>query len=160
MNTHGDFYILVAKHKIMPDLCSVQLQLLIVFFFIFQTLNTKIAEVQQLAELKIKEYDTLKEEVSKIKSLGDSTNLESLFNVTSIKAQLEQLKSENEKYASQLQQEQMLKTDMERKYRVLMDEMDSLQRRYDDSDKERTEATMKLEVLNNYFKKRESELQE
>uniref|UniRef100_A0A6P7FA13 Transport and Golgi organization protein 1-like n=1 Tax=Diabrotica virgifera virgifera TaxID=50390 RepID=A0A6P7FA13_DIAVI len=123
-------------------------------------LQTQLADAQRKADLKIKEYQSLKDSLNDIKSIkNDNIALQSLLNVTSIKAELEQLKSENERYSLMIKQEEEAKILFEKKCQAVIDENNALLKKYQESDKEKVEATMKLEVLNNYFKKREEELQ-
>ncbi|CAG9834768.1 unnamed protein product [Diabrotica balteata] len=123
-------------------------------------LQTQLADAQRKADLKIKEYQSLKDSLKDIKSIkNDNAALQSLLDVTSIKAELEQLKSENERYSLIIKQEEDAKILFEKKCQAVIDENNALLKKYQESDKEKVEATMKLEVLNNYFKKREEELQ-
>ncbi|XP_018562711.1 transport and Golgi organization protein 1 [Anoplophora glabripennis] len=126
-----------------------------------QIIRVQLTEVQRQADIKTKEYQTLKESLNKMKSLkNDSEAFKSLLDATSIKAEIQQLKAENATYAAQLQQEQAVKVGFEKKYQAIMEEIRSLKEKYEQADKEKVEANSRLEVLNNYFKKRESELQE
>lgn len=126
-----------------------------------QIVRVQLAEIQRQADVKTKEYQTLKESLNKVKSLkNDSEALKSLLDATSIKAEIQQLKTENATYAAQLQQEQVVKVGFEKKYQAVLEEMGLLKEKYERADKEKVEVNSKLEVLNNYFKKRESELQE
>ncbi|CAG9863590.1 unnamed protein product [Phyllotreta striolata] len=125
-----------------------------------QVLKSQLSDAQRKSELKIKEYQNLKDSLSSIKSLdGDKKALQSLLDGSSIKAELEQLKIENERYAVNLNDERAAKMAFEKKCQSLSDENEALVKKYQSSDKEKVEAVMKLEVLNNYFKKREEELQ-
>ncbi|KAJ8968542.1 hypothetical protein NQ317_002624 [Molorchus minor] len=64
------------------------------------------------------------------------------------------------KYAEQLQVEQSHKIAYEKKYQTVAEEIASMRDKYEQAEKEKVEANSRLEVLNNYFKKREAELQE
>lgn len=123
-------------------------------------LKTQLADAKRKAELKIKEYESLKESLNGFKFItNDNDALESLLNATTLKAELQQLKSESENYLTQLKQEEAAKIAFENKCQAVMEENNSLLNKYQESDKLKLEANMKLEVLNNYFKKREEELQ-
>jgi len=68
-------------------------------------LQQKTAELQRLADTKVKEYNSLKETLSTIKSVKNDKNaLKSFLDVSEIRAQLEQMKAENLKYSQQLAQ--------------------------------------------------------
>ncbi|KAJ8918870.1 hypothetical protein NQ315_011162 [Exocentrus adspersus] len=126
-----------------------------------QVLRVQISESQRQADIKTKEFQLLKESLDKMRSLkGDGDALKALLDSTSIKAEIQQLKTENATYAAQLQQEQAVKVGFEKKYQSVTEENRLLKEKYEQADKEKVEINSKLEVLNNYFKKRESELQE
>ncbi|XP_072388354.1 uncharacterized protein Tango1 [Diabrotica undecimpunctata] len=140
--------------------CSEEMMKKEMFSNEIKILKTQLADAQRKADLKIKEYQSLKDSLKDIKSIkNDNAALQSLLDATSIKAELEQLKSENERYSLIIKQEEDAKILFEKKCQAVIDENNDLLKKYQESDKEKVEATMKLEVLNNYFKKREEELQ-
>ncbi|CAG9760629.1 unnamed protein product [Ceutorhynchus assimilis] len=123
-------------------------------------LNQKFAELQRTADTKIKEYNTLKETLSTIRSVkNDKEALKSFLNVSEIKAQLEQMKSENSMYAEQLTQERSTNQAYTEKIQTLSIEVEELREKYEKVDKEKVEINTKLEVLNNYFKEKEDQMQ-
>lgn len=64
-----------------------------------------MTELQRLADIKTKEYTTLKETLKTIKSVkNDKEAIQSFLDVSEIKAELAQMKSENLKYSEQLSQ--------------------------------------------------------
>nr|CAI5847887.1 unnamed protein product [Callosobruchus analis] len=125
-----------------------------------QVLKFQLSEAQRQFELKAKEYIALKENLSNIKSLKQGDNLQMLLDSTAAVAQMEQLKIENDRFSVQLQQEQVSKASVDHNLRMALEEISNLKQKYELVDKEKTEVNLKLEVLNNYFKKRETELQE
>ncbi|CAH1118904.1 unnamed protein product [Phaedon cochleariae] len=125
-----------------------------------QTLKAQLTDSQRQAELRIKEYNILKDSLKSIKSMSnDTAALHSLLDATSMKAEYHQLKIDNENYLAQLKQEQAAKSSYEKKCQAVTEDNLSLTKKYGDAEKEKVEANMKLEVLNNYFKKKEEELQ-
>lgn len=91
---------------------------------------------------------------------NDNEKINSILDFISIKAEYEQMKSDIEKYTMELKQNQSEKVILENKYFDVVQEMKELNNKYQQVDKEKSENELKLEVLNNYFKKREAELQE
>lgn len=91
---------------------------------------------------------------------NDNKKLNSVLDTISMKAEYEQMKSDMEKYVRELQHNQSEKAIIENKYQSILQEITELKNKYQEVDKEKLETDMKLEVLNNYFKKREMELQE
>ncbi|KAG5867824.1 hypothetical protein JTB14_028229 [Gonioctena quinquepunctata] len=81
-----------------------------------QVLRGQLSDAQRQAELRIKEYNLLKESLNKLKSLkNDSNALHQLLEFTSTKAEFEQLKIENEQYIAQIKQEKAAKIAYENK---------------------------------------------
>lgn len=91
---------------------------------------------------------------------NDTQKLNSVLEGISLKAEYEQMKADIEKYAQESKLSQNEKVAVEKKYQSLVQEVNDLQKKYQEMDREKSETDMKLEVLNNYFKKRETELQE
>lgn len=124
-------------------------------------MKTKLANSEHDIELKTKEFNNLKESFKDISMMkNDSKKLNSIFDGISLKAEYEQMKSDIEKYTRQLQHDENERSILENKYQTLLQELDELRKKYSESDKEKMETELKLDVLNNYFKKRETELQE
>nr|XP_023012756.1 transport and Golgi organization protein 1-like [Leptinotarsa decemlineata] len=125
-----------------------------------QVLRNQLSDAQRQAELRVKEYHLLKESLGKLKSIKNNENvMDLLLESTSKKAEYEQLKMENERFIAQLKQEEAAKIAYENKYEIIKEENNSLLIKYQEADKEKVEINMKLEVLTNYFKKKEEELQ-
>lgn len=142
-------------------------------------MQQKTAELQRLADTKVKEYNSLKETLSTIKSVkNDKDALKSFLDVSEIRAQLEQMKAENLKYSQQLAQGKLkyvfvvgckfnrnffVENDSNRSYfaqlQTLTKETDELRQKYEKAEREKVEINTKLEVLNNYFKEKEGQMQ-
>lgn len=90
----------------------------------------------------------------------DNKKLNSILDTIALKAEYDQIKSDLEKYVRELQLNQSEKDIIENKYQCVLQEITELKNKYQEIDKEKLETDLKLEVLNNYFKKREIELQE
>lgn len=125
-----------------------------------QLLNTKLAEVERVAEVKIKEYNVLKDSLKHIKSIkNDNNTLKSLLDVSSIKAEMEQLKVDNKNFIEKLKQEQETKELYINQAQTLAEETKLWRSKFEQVDKEKLEVKTKLDVLNNYFKEKEAQLQ-
>ncbi|XP_044271652.1 transport and Golgi organization protein 1-like [Tribolium madens] len=124
-------------------------------------LKNQIDQTERKLELKSKEHDQLKNTLKQVKSLKnyDESTLRDLLEVTDIKAEVEVLRSENQRFSQKLQQEQELKSNFEKKAQSVEDELRVLKEKYDETDKLRVESQTKLEVLSNYFKDREAQWQ-
>ncbi|XP_050304419.1 transport and Golgi organization protein 1 isoform X5 [Anthonomus grandis grandis] len=122
-------------------------------------LKQSAAELQRTADTKVKEYKTLKETLSKIKSMNnDKDKIKSFLDITETRAQLEQMKSENLKYSEQLTLEKEANVTYSAQIETLTLEVKELREKYEQSDKQKVEINTKLEVLNNYFKEKEEQL--
>lgn len=125
-----------------------------------QSLKQQLNDSQRMAEIKVKEYDTLKNSIGEIKSVKNNKDvLKSLLEVTEVKAQLEQSKSENLRYLEQLSQEREVNISCSSKMQALLQEITELRGKYEKADKEKVEIHTKLDVLNNYFKEKEEQMQ-
>lgn len=91
---------------------------------------------------------------------NDTKKLNSILASISLKAEYSQMKLDIEKYVQDLKQNQSEKAVVENNYQGLLQEISDLKNKYQLTEKEKLETDLKLEVLNNYFKKREAELQE
>ncbi|GJQ84031.1 Tango1 [Trypoxylus dichotomus] len=123
-------------------------------------LKTKYAEIQRSSEVKTNEYNILKDNFNQIKSIKNNAEaLQSLLNVSAMKAELQQLQRDNQTMSDLLRQEQQAKFTLEKQMEVALQEAQGYKAKYDESDKEKLEARTKLEVLSNYFKEKEAQLQ-
>ncbi|XP_066156022.1 transport and Golgi organization protein 1-like [Euwallacea fornicatus] len=123
------------------------------------SLNQKVADLQRLSDTKIKEYDSLKETLNTVKSVKNDKNaLKSFLDVSEVKAQLEQMKSENLKYSQQISKEREANASYTTQFQNLTQEIEELRLKYEKADKDKVESTTKLEVLNNYFKEKEAQM--
>lgn len=124
-------------------------------------MRTKLANSEREIDLKIKECHNLQDSFKSISAVkNDSKKLNSILDSISLKAEYEQMKSDIELFARKLKQNQSEKAVVETKYQRVLQEVNDLKNKYQETDKEKLETDLKLEVLNNYFKKREAELQE
>ncbi|KAL3270321.1 hypothetical protein HHI36_009372 [Cryptolaemus montrouzieri] len=119
----------------------------------------KIYELEHNLQLKIKEYDGLKNGIQRMKDNKKANNLESLVEVTSIKAELEQLEAEYQVNVENLRREKEINSILEKRTKHAEDEVEVIKGRFDEADKARLELETKLQVLTNYFKEKEAQLQ-
>lgn len=130
-------------------------------WFISQILRSKLTNTEREVDIKIKECNSLKESFKNITSMkNDKQKLNSVLDTITIKAEYDQMKLDIEKMAQELKYNQNEKTVLEKNYQSILHEIDELKKKYQETDKEKVETDLKLNVLNNYFKKREGELQE
>lgn len=125
-----------------------------------QLLHNKLSEAQRSLELKINELNLLKDTINEIKSIKNNTDsINSLLDVSAIKAELVTVKRENQLLTGRLQQEQESKSLYEKQVEGALQETQRLKDKYDEADKQKLEAQTKLQVLSSYFKEKEAQLQ-
>lgn len=125
-----------------------------------QDLADKYEKLQKDLELKTNEYVILKEGINKIKKLENNGDaLKSLLDVSAIQAELLQLRKEKQLLIEQLQAERNKSDDLGIRCQSALQDLQSFKVKYDEADREKVEATTKLQVLDKYFKEREAQLQ-
>lgn len=120
-----------------------------------QQLQHLLSEAQRNVDLKTNELNLLKDTVADF----NPETIQSLLEVNGIKAELMQLKRENQLLSEHLQQEREEKNSVEKRAEATIEEIQKLRERYEKSDKEKLEAQTKLQVLSVYFKEKEAQLQ-
>lgn len=125
-----------------------------------QLLQNKLTEAQRNLELKINELNLLKDTITEVKSIkNNSDTINSLLDVTAVKAELVTLKRDNQLLTGRLQQEQENKGLYEKQVEGALQEAQRLKEKYDEADRQKLEAQTKLQVLSSYFKEKEAQLQ-
>ncbi|KAF5279185.1 hypothetical protein FQR65_LT03432 [Abscondita terminalis] len=125
-----------------------------------QDLKDKYEQIQKDYELKCNEYMILKEGISQIKKIENNGDaLKSLLDMSSIQAELLQLRKEKQLLIEQLQDERNKSGGYEVKCQSAMKDLENFKEMYDEADREKVEAVTKLQVLDKYFKEREAQLQ-
>lgn len=118
-------------------------------------LQHKHAEVQRNFEIKTSELKLLEDGLRD----GGDKNSDSLLELSGLKAELMQLKRENQLLSEHLRQEQTGKGVLEKQTQAAVAEVESFKRKYEEADREKLEAQTKLQVLSVYFKEKEAQLQ-
>jgi chromosome segregation ATPase len=142
---------MISKLKAKEEECGTELK----------QLKNSLDQTQRKLEFKIKEHDLITDSVRQLKVIKskDDSIVQNLLEVSGIKAELQMVKTENQRLSEKLQQEQEMKLGFEKRAQVVNDEIHLLREKYDEADKLRVETQTKLEVLSNYFKDREAQWQ-
>lgn len=119
-----------------------------------ENLQRELSETQRNLEVKISEFKLLEEGVK-----AANQNSDGLLELSSVKAELMQLKREKMVLSERLQELEAGKGVLEQKTQGFLQEIAGLQRKYEEADKEKVEAQTKLQVLSVYFKEKEAQLQ-
>lgn len=124
-----------------------------------EALNNKLLVSVHNLELKSKEYEGLKHSMQQIKEIKNANTMESILEVNSIKAELEQLKAECKSHCDKFNQEREKYSIIEKKLKASEEEYVIIKSKFDKTDKAKLELETKLQVLTNYFKEKEDQLQ-
>lgn len=123
-------------------------------------LTNKCNELRRSLDVKINEYNLLKEGLKEVKGAKvDIEAVKSLVDMSSLKAELQQLQRDNKTLAEHLKIEEQNKYTLQSRVDTMVEELNVVRSKYDDADREKLEAQTKLEVLSNYFTEREAQLQ-
>ncbi|XP_017768321.1 PREDICTED: transport and Golgi organization protein 1 isoform X2 [Nicrophorus vespilloides] len=116
-------------------------------------LQKSLEETRRNLELKTSEFDLLK------KSLKSGDDSKSTLDLNALKAEMKQLQKEKQLLSEHLQRNQEAISSYEKQMDNSMKERQCYKEKYEEADKEKLEALTKLEVLGNYFKEKEAEMQ-
>lgn len=123
-------------------------------------LKLQYDNVERELEIKTNEYVLLRDSISTTgKGAGNNETVSNLVDVSSMKAELLQLRKEKQILTEKLQLEVDAKNNFEEQAELANQGVQNLKTKYDNADREKLEAQTKLEVLSNYFKEREAQLQ-
>lgn len=124
-------------------------------------LQRQLSETQRNVDLKTNELKLLENSIKDFKGANNNSEeiVQSLLEANSIKAEMMQLKRENELLNEHLRQEQEYKKTLEKQAQLTLDEIERLKQKYEEADKEKLETQTKLQVLSVYFKEKEAQLQ-
>lgn len=118
----------------------------------FQSVSSKC----QMAEARV---DALEDTLKKLKQIDGKADLKTVIEATDANAKLLALSRENESLKDKLEGENDARTLLEDHVKVIGDEVTKLRAEYNQAEKDKLEAQTRLEVLSNYFKEKETQLQ-
>ncbi|KAK5644722.1 hypothetical protein RI129_006022 [Pyrocoelia pectoralis] len=123
-------------------------------------LTDKYEQVKRDLELKSNEYLLLRDNINQIKKIDNNTDsIKSLLDISTVQAELLQLRKDKQLLVEQLQVENNKSSILEGKCDSALHDLNNFKEKYDLADREKVEAVTKLEVLDKYFKEREAQLQ-
>lgn len=116
-------------------------------------LKKQCKEAQRSYEVKVNEYNLLKDGVK------NTDKIDKIVDLSSLRAEVLQLQRDNKALAEHIQQEEEVKVELVKKTENAERQMEGYKEKYDVADREKLEAQTKLEVLSNYFTEKEKEMQ-
>ncbi|CAB3375504.1 Hypothetical predicted protein [Cloeon dipterum] len=127
--------------------------------------EASLKEVQNALKHRNSELEVLKESISKLSTLkednSDKANrkLEAMLDVSKVQAELKLLISERDVLKERLQCEEDARQLLEDHMKMVKDEVQKLHEKGEAAEKEKQDALTRLEVLSEYFKEKEAQLQ-
>ncbi|KAL0267363.1 UNVERIFIED_CONTAM: hypothetical protein PYX00_009652 [Menopon gallinae] len=121
-------------------------------------LEAKLKSASASLKIKDEECNNLKDSMKKIK-MKDSKNVDSIFEVSRIKAELAQSQSESNSLKERLKAEEDKVAKLQDNCNKMEEKVIKLEQISAEAEKERVEAQTRLTVLSNYFKEKETQLQ-
>ncbi|KAK7790043.1 hypothetical protein R5R35_008249 [Gryllus longicercus] len=88
-----------------------------------------------------------------------SVSLEELLNVGHLRAKIDAVTKERDELQDKLQGEEDARKLLEDHMKIISEEVSTLRTKYEEADRGKMEAQTRLEVLSNYFKEKETQLQ-
>lgn len=103
--------------------------------------------------------EALEETLKKVETFNGKDDIKKIIEATDANAKYIALKRETESLSDQLESEIECKNRMQEQIKELNDNITRLRAEYNQNEKDKLEAETRLEVLSNYFKEKESQLQ-
>lgn len=122
-------------------------------------LKLDIEEVQRNFAEKEAELETMKDAVKQLQSVERKVDVHALYDVVSISAKLKATVKEKDEFKEKFLEEEGARKLLEDHVRVISREVASLKENFEAAEREKIDALTKLQVLSNYFKEKESQLQ-
>lgn len=122
-------------------------------------LKEKFDSVSAKCQLSMARADALEDTLKKLKNIDSKADLKAVIEATDANAKLLALSRENESLKEKLEGENDARNLLEDHVKVISDEITRLRAEYNQAEKDKLEAQTRLEVLSNYFKDKETQLQ-
>lgn len=125
----------------------------------YNDLKGKYDEVVSQWRTSAARAEALEETIKKIESFNGKGDIKTIIEVTDANAKLIELKRENESLSDRLESEVESKNRLQEQIKELNEDITRLRTEFNQHEKDKLEAETRLEVLSNYFKEKESQLQ-
>lgn len=122
-------------------------------------LKAKFESISSKYQLSEARADALEDSLKKLKQIDGKADLKTVIEATDANAKLLALSRENESLKEKLEGENDARNLLEDHVKVIGDEITGLRAEYNQAEKDKLEAQTRLEVLSNYFKEKETQLQ-
>ncbi|XP_046664372.1 transport and Golgi organization protein 1 isoform X2 [Homalodisca vitripennis] len=122
-------------------------------------LRLAIEELQKTLAEKESELEVVKEVVKELRSTDSNDKMDALFDVVGMTAKLKAAVTERDELREKFQEEEGARKLLEGHMQKITQEVTELKNSFETAEKEKIEALTKLQVLSNYFKEKESQLQ-
>lgn len=122
-------------------------------------LKTKFESISTKCQMAVARADALEDTLKKLKQIEGKADLKTVIEATDANAKLLALSRENESLKEKMEGENDARNLLEDHVKVIGDEITRLRAEYNQAEKDKLEAQTRLEVLSNYFKDKETQLQ-
>lgn len=122
-------------------------------------LKAKFESISAKCQLAVARADALEDTLKKLKQIEGKADLKTVIEATDANAKLLALSRDNESLKEKLEGENDARNLLEDHVRVIGEEITTLRAEYNQAEKDKLEAQTRLEVLSNYFKDKETQLQ-
>lgn len=122
-------------------------------------LKSKYDSIVAKCRLSEARADALEDTLKKLKHIDGKVDLKAVIEATDANGKLLALSRENESLKDQLEGENDARNLLKDHVKVVGDEITRLRAEYNQAEKDKLEAQTRLEVLSNYFKEKETQLQ-
>lgn len=125
----------------------------------YADLRASFESISAKCQLSTARADALEDTLKKLKQIDGKADLKTVIEATDANAKLLALSRENESLKEKLEGENDARHLLEDHVKVINDEIARLRAEYNQAEKDKLEAQTRLEVLSNYFKEKETQLQ-
>lgn len=123
------------------------------------TLKKKYDEIVTKWRSSAARAEALEETLKKMESFNGKDDIKTIIEATDANAKYIALKRETESLSDQLESEIECKNRLQQQIKELNDDITRFRAEFNQNEKDKLEAETRLEVLSNYFKEKESQLQ-
>ncbi|XP_049940648.1 transport and Golgi organization protein 1 isoform X1 [Schistocerca serialis cubense] len=125
-------------------------------------LTNELEESRETVAMRDSELTVLQDCLRQLKAFEEgqgSEQLDTLLDVGHARAELALVSMDRDSLKDRLHDEEVARKLLEDHVRVIKEEVKTLQSKYEEAEKDKLEAQTRLEVLSNYFKEKETQLQ-
>lgn len=125
----------------------------------FNELSRKYDEIVSRWQISMARAEAYEASISKLKELNGKDDIKTVIEITNSNAKLLAIQKENESLKEKLDADAYSQSRLREQISSLTEEISRLRTEFNQNEKDKLEAQTRLDVLSNYFKDKESQLQ-